>query len=398
MALILLIITLLVQVGVFMAGTGNAFVIQRDDLQLLFDVVIARGYMPVGPTVRDGAIVYDELCCVQDLPEGWTEEQDAGIYRLKCRNDKSLFGFNNGPHSWKQYLFPPRTKLWEGTKSEDGGFTVNEAEDTKKPFAFIAVRSCDLHAIEVQDKLFMSKYHPDPLYTGRRTKGLIIVVNCGQAAKTCFCTSMNTGPRAQGGYDLALTEILDGDDHYFVADPGSPNGLSLLADIPHTKASREHIVAADKCTARAQAQMGRKIDITDIKELLYRNYSNQRWDALEQRCLACGNCTMACPTCFCSKVEDVTDLTGNHAERWREWDSCFTMDFSYIHGGSVRPTTRSRYRQWLVHKLATWLEQFGTSGCVGCGRCITWCPVGIDLTEEVRLIRESEKGKEAPDG
>ena len=374
-----------------MTRTDKAFVIKRDDLQSLFDVVIASGYMPVGPTVREGAIVYDELRRVQDLPEGWTEDQDAGTYRLKRRDDNALFGFNNGPHSWKKYLFPPRSKLWEGKKTDDGGFTVKEAEDTEKPFAFIGVRACDLHAIEVQDKVFMSEQHPDPLYAGRRGKALVIVVNCGQAAKTCFCTSMNTGPCAEGGFDLALTEILDGDDHYFVAEPGSTDGSSLLAEIPHKAAGRDNIAAALERTKRAEEQMGRKVDISDIKELLYRNYDNDRWDALEKRCLACGNCTMACPTCFCSKVEDVTDLTGDHAERWREWDSCFTMDFSYIHGGSVRPTTRSRYRQWLVHKLATWLDQFGTSGCVGCGRCITWCPVGIDLTEEVGLIRAGEK-------
>jgi ferredoxin len=244
----------------------------------------------------------------------------------------------------------------------------------------------------------MNEQHPDPLYTGRRNKALIIVVNCGQAATTCFCTSMNTGPRADSGFDLALTEILDGDKHYFVAEPGSTAGFSLLAEIPHTEADNAHVAAAQDCTKRAEQQMGRKIDISDIKELLYRNYDNERWDELEKRCLACGNCTMACPTCFCSKVEDVTDLTGDHAERWREWDSCYTMDFSHIHGGSVRPTIRSRYRQWLVHKLATWLDQFGTTGCVGCGRCITWCPVGIDLTEEVRLIRDSENEKETTHG
>lgn len=381
-----------------MTTTGNPFVIKRDDLQALFDAVIARGYVPVGPTVREGVIAYDELRHVQDLPEGWTEDQDAGAYRLKRRDDRALFGFNNGPHSWKKYLFPPKAKLWEGNRTADGGFTVHEAEDTEKPFAFIGVRACDLHAIEVQDKVFMNERHPDPLYAGRRGKALVIVVNCGQAAKTCFCTSMNTGPRAEGGYDLALTEILDGDDHYFVAEPDSTDGAALLANIPHTVADIDDIAAAKKCTKRAEEQMGRKIDISDIKDLLYRNYDNKRWEALEKRCLACGNCTMACPTCFCSKVEDVTDLTGNHAERWREWDSCFTMDFSQLHGGSVRPTIRSRYRQWLVHKLATWLDQFGTSGCVGCGRCITWCPVGIDLTEEVRLIRESETGEEAGDG
>ena len=381
-----------------MTDSGKAFVIERPDLQSLFDALVARGYVPVGPKVREGAIVYDELRRVQDLPEGWTENQDAGTYRLERRGDSALFGFNNGPHSWKKYLFPPRSKLWDGRKTKDGGFTVTEAEDSEKPLAFIGVRSCDLRAIEVQDKVFMNERHPDPLYAGRRDKALIIVVNCGQAAKTCFCSSMDTGPRAQGGYDLALTEILGDNDHYFLAEPGSREGFSLLADVPHREAGDDHVAAAGECTKHAEEQMGRRIEISDLKDLLYRNYDNERWDALESRCLACGNCTMACPTCFCSKVEDVTDLTGDHAERWREWDSCFTMDFSYIHGGHVRPTTRSRYRQWLIHKLAAWLDQFGTSGCVGCGRCITWCPVGIDLTEEVRLIRESETEKETGNG
>ncbi len=373
-----------------MASTDKTVVIKRNDLQSLFDELVTRGHTLVGPTVREGVIIYDELRYVEDLPEGWTEDQEAGTYRLKRRTDKALFGFNNGPHSWKKYLFPPRAKLCAVEKTEAGGFTVREGEDAEKPFAFIGVRACDLHAIQVQDKVFMNEHHPDPLYTERRSKALVIAVNCGQAAKTCFCTSMNTGPRALGGYDLALTEILNGADHYFLAEIGSNDGLSLLAGIPHSQAENNNVAAAEKCTKHAEEQMGRKVDTSNIKELLYRNYDNKHWEALEERCLACGNCTMACPTCFCSKVEDVTDLTGDHAERWRTWDSCFTMDFSYIHGGSIRPTTHSRYRQWLVHKLATWQDQFGTSGCVGCGRCITWCPVGIDLTEEVRLIREND--------
>jgi Fe-S-cluster-containing hydrogenase component 2 len=136
--------------------------------------------------------------------------------------------------------------------------------------------------------------------------------------------------------------------------------------------------------------MGRSMDTTDIKELLYRNYDHPRWRNVASRCLTCANCTMVCPTCFCTTVEDVTDLTGNQAERWRKWDSCFTVDFSYIHGGSVRASPESRYRQWMTHKLATWIDQFGTSGCVGCGRCITWCPVAIDITEEVRAIRATD--------
>ena len=150
--------------------------------------------------------------------------------------------------------------------------------------------------------------------------------------------------------------------------------------------------------AKTAREMGRSLDTTDIKDLLYRNYEHPRWDNVAARCLTCANCTMVCPTCFCTTVEDVTDLKGEQAERWRKWDSCFTMDFSYIHGGSVRATGKARYRQWMTHKLATWIDQFGSSGCVGCGRCITWCPVAIDITEEVRAIRQSESAAVASQG
>jgi len=166
-------------------------------------------------------------------------------------------------------------------------------------------------------------------------------------------------------------------------------------EVPRGRAASKDLVAAQQAVDRAAGQMGRTMDTAGIKELLYRSYDHPRWDDVAKRCLTCANCTMVCPTCFCSTVEDTSDLKGEHAERWRKWDSCFTMDFSYIHGGSVRSTPRARYRQWMTHKLATWIDQFGTSGCVGCGRCITWCPVGIDITEEVRAIRESEQGPPA---
>jgi ferredoxin len=98
---------------------------------------------------------------------------------------------------------------------------------------------------------------------------------------------------------------------------------------------------------------------------------------------------MVCPTCFCTTPEDITDVTGEHAERWERWASCFELDFSYLHGGSVRQSGVGRYRHWITHKLSTWYDQFGHSGCVGCGRCIAWCPVGIDITEEAARLAGS---------
>jgi sulfhydrogenase subunit beta (sulfur reductase) len=359
------------------------------DLQDLLSVLSARGYQLAGPTVREGAIVYDQLASVQDLPVGWTDEQDGGTYRLRRRKDDAIFGFVVGPHSWKKFLLPPVMTSWRA-KRGDNGFKVIEEPEEAHRYAFIGVRSCELHAIAIQDRVFLQGPYTDTTYRARREDVFMVAVNCGQAGGTCFCVSMGTGPKATSGFDLALTEVLAGERHYFLLEVGSERGAEVLGEVQHREATAEEEREADSVVARAATQMGRTMDTADIKDLLYRNYEHPRWDDVAGRCLNCANCTMVCPTCFCTTIEDVTDLSGEEAQRVRKWDSCFTMDYSYIHGGSIRASPKSRYRQWMTHKLATWIDQFGTSGCVGCGRCITWCPVAIDITEEVRAIRTSE--------
>jgi len=361
-------------------------VLHRPDFQHLLNALASRGYRIVAPTVRDGAIVYEEIHAASDLPEGWTDRQDGGTYRLEKRTDAALFGYTVGPHSWKKFLFPPRTRLWQVDRQPQGFMLRPEPLDAA-PYAFLGVRSCELHAIAIQDKVFMDT---DPLYRAHRERAFLVAVNCGQAGGTCFCVSMNTGPRAESGFDLALTEILEDGRHAFTVEAGSERGRDVLQMLPTGEAGAVDLEASARCTERAVRQMGRAMDVKGVPELLARKPEHPRWDDVASRCLACANCTMACPTCFCSTVEDTTDLTGDHAERWRSWDSCFTLDFSHVHGGSVRTSTKARYRQWLTHKLSTWHDQFGTSGCVGCGRCITWCPVAIDLTQEVAAIRDSE--------
>jgi len=237
--------------------------------------------------------------------------------------------------------------------------------------------------------------HRDEDYASRRENALIIAVNCGQAGGTCFCVSMKTGPEVTSGYDLVLTEILDDGPHRFLAAAGSKIGVDLLDEMSAKEAAEADHEAARAAVAKAGKQMGRTMDTTGIKELLQGNLEHPRWDEVASRCLSCANCTLVCPTCFCTTVDDVTDLGGDHAERWRRWDSCFTLDFSCLHGGSVRSSPKSRYRQWMTHKLAHWIDQFGSSGCVGCGRCITWCPVGIDITEEVAAIRADDATQES---
>jgi sulfhydrogenase subunit beta (sulfur reductase) len=364
-----------------------------DGLQALLRAIRRRGYRVLGPTVRDGAIVYDEINSIDELPRGWADEQVGGRYRLIRRTDEALFGYAVGPQSWKRFLHPPNLRLWRTDRDQSGMRVVPEPPSSER-FAFIGVRACELHAIAIQDRVFLGGEYRDPHYQARREGTFIVAVNCSVAGGTCFCVSMNTGPRATAGFDLALTELIEESRHTFLVEVGSGEGRAVLDEVPHRAATQDEIEAAKAIIDRTAASMGREMRSDDARELLLSNLDHPRWDDVASRCLSCANCTMVCPTCFCTTVEDTSDLAGDHAERWRRWDSCFTMDFSYIHGGSVRTSARSRYRQWMTHKLATWIDQFGTSGCVGCGRCITWCPVGIDITEEVRAIRASPAAKE----
>jgi ferredoxin len=346
----------------------------------------------IGPTVRDRAILYEEISSTADLPEGLTDEQEGGSYRLAERDDSALFAYNVGPNSWKSHLFPSKLTLWRGRKGADGEISFEEEAQEVPRYAFIGVRSCDLAAIGVQDKVFIGNGYTDHDYEARRRDAFIVAVNCSKAGNTCFCVSMDTGPKAESGYDLALTELLDG-EHRFLVEVGSERGQEVLSELAAMDAAGNDTAAAAAVSEECASQMGRELDTDGIKELLYRNMEHPRWDEVSERCLTCGNCTLVCPTCFCHTVEDMSDLAGEEAERVRRWDSCFTLDHSYIHGGSVRNSPPSRYRQWMTHKLATWIDQFGTSGCVGCGRCITWCPVAIDITEEAAAIRATDLGK-----
>jgi ferredoxin len=371
------------------ATDGVVRVVQRPDIGKLWTWLAAEGYTVVGPTVREGAIVYDELRGVDDLPIGWTDEQDGGRYRLKRRDDEALFGYAVGPHSWKKYLFPPRRRLWRAERR--GAEVVFRSEPIEpRRYAFLGVRSCELHAIAIQDRVFLGEQFPDPYYAAHRESIFTIAVNCHTAGGTCFCVSMNTGPRCTAGYDVVLTELIGGGRHELVLESGTERGTRLVQSLPGRETTQADEAAIDYVIRNTAAHMGRTHNNTGIVELLTRNYEHPRWADVTNRCLTCGNCTQACPTCFCSTVEDATDVSGDHAERARRWDSCFSVEHSYLHGGAVRQAPLPRYRQWMTHKLATWYEQFGTSGCVGCGRCITWCPVGIDITEEVKAIRGSD--------
>jgi ferredoxin len=360
-------------------------VIDADVIGALLDALHDRGYTVIGPTVRDGAIVLAELSCADELPYGWGVSTDAGRYRLRERGDRAAFAHSAGPQSWKTVLYPPRARMWSADRLADGTVAIAD-EPARQRYALLGVRPCDLRALSVLDRVLAGGQHTDPVYGARREGVFVVAVDCTEPSETCFCVSMGGGPRADGGFDLALTEVVDEGAHRFVARAGSAEGTDVLAQLRVDKADEQTVWAANEAVADAATRMGRAMPEVDLHDLMAASRNSPHWTDVAQRCLTCGNCTLVCPTCFCTSTEEITDLTGQHAERWRVWDSCFALDFTYMHGGEIRTSGASRYRQWISHKLGNWHEQFGTSGCVGCGRCVAWCPAGIDITAEARAL------------
>lgn len=367
-------------------GAGDPQFLARDKFSGLFVELERRGYTIVGPTVRQGAVVYDRLASVDDLPRGWTDRQEAGVYRLERRGDERWFGYVVGPQSWKQFLFPPSVAVASAARSAEGwNFSTPDPADAPA-FAFLGMRACELAAVDVQDRVFLQQGYADPTYRARRERAFFIAVDCTQAAPTCFCASMRTGPRCTAGFDLDLTEL----DAGFLVEIGSPRGAEVAQALDLRPATASELQTAERERRRAVDEQTRSLPADEVRDLLLNNLHHPHWNAVAERCLSCANCTMVCPTCFCSSVQEVSDLDATQIERRRTWDSCFNFDFSYMNGGVVRNSVRARYRQWLTHKLATWHDQFDVSGCVGCGRCITWCPVGIDLTAEVAALQGAQ--------
>jgi ferredoxin len=359
-----------------------------EGLVRLVERLLAQGRRVIAPVSRDGAVIYDEIRTARDIARGVEVEIGPGHYRME-RHGEAWFDHVIGPTPWKRFLHPPRETL-NTTRRSGRDLVIEAARMPEERLAFLGVRPCDLAAIGVLDRVMIGGEHPDPRYAARRRNTLIVAVNCRVAARTCFCASMGTGPRADAGYDIALSELGTGEGTRFLVETGSAAGQAVVAGLALSDAAPEDIGEAEANAQAAAKAQTRAIETDGLAADIRAVPDHPRWDDVASRCLNCTNCTMVCPTCFCSTTVEVSDLKGERSERQQRWDSCFNIGFSYLHGGAVRQTGKARYRQWLTHKLSTWTDQFGELGCTGCGRCIAWCPVGIDITEEAARLRETE--------
>ena len=364
----------------------SVYRLDSGELNRLLEALRSAGWDVVGPKARDGTIIFDTVNSAEEFPVGLTDVHSQGAYRLEAHGGPTYFGYNTGPVSLKRFLFPPSSLLFR-SRRQHGRFVVEGLPEEPKPVAVVGARACDLAAMAIQDRVFLGDSHRDEAYAKRRDKLFIVAVNCASAGHNCFCTSMETGPEVKEHFDILLTEVAGPDHHYFLMHGAAGRGAALASSLAAPVATDGELAAGRAVVENAKATVTKRMDTRGVKQLLYHCAESAHWDDVAKRCLACTNCTMVCPTCFCSTVVDSTDLAGATAERTRVWDSCFTTEYSSMHGGAVRESTAARYRQWITHKLAGWQDQFGMSGCVGCGRCITWCPVGIDITEEVTGLR-----------
>ncbi len=371
-----------------MDKAAGAFTFEASRLRNLFLTLQNKGFRIAGPKLQNSAIAFGYLERFEDLPCGYQDAQGPGHYRLEKVPSGAFFHYAVGPQSLKGILHPARRKLWEASRSVHESLNFQEAPIPVEAIALFGLRACDVHALKVLDKVFLDAGYTDEHYAALRNRLLIVAVNCAEPSDLCFCESMGTAS-IPAHVDVQLTEVYRDTQHYFVARAGSEQGKDILETMRLQAADSLQKAEADATVANGRAKLKKTLNTENLPAILKTNPLHPRWDEIADRCLSCGNCTMVCPTCFCTRTEDITDLEGEHSERWLQWDSCFTADFSYIHGGQVRQSTKSRYRQWLTHKLSTWHDQFGSSGCVGCGRCVAWCPVGIDLTEEASAIRST---------
>jgi len=362
----------------------GALFLPRDSLQRLFDSLTASGYEVMGPKVRDEVIRYSPVSTISELPWGIADEQSPGHYRLTEGPKNRAFSWTTPPQAAKAICFPPEEPLWTVHRNDSGKVSFAAVEPRNQPQAFIGLRACDLAALDLHDRHFGAR--GDPWYRARRAQILVVAVNCARSADTCFCASTGDGPAATSGYDLLLDELDDG----YLVRTGSENGKAVLAQCELSPTDAAMTKMAARQTAEAAARQRRSLPAGDLVTILEARRQAESWEGIAHRCLACGNCTAVCPSCFCHRHTETPTLDARESLHGREWDSCFSDGHSLMHGRPHRPGIAHRYRQWLSHKFGTWQAQYGRSGCTGCGRCITWCPVGIDVTEALATVAREE--------
>ena len=317
-------------------------VIEPEALEALVTGLAARGYRVLGPTVRDGAIVYDDLDSADELPIGWTDDQEPGSYRLERRDDDARFGYAVGPHSWKQFLFPPRVRLWQARRTRGRRLRGRgrAARRRRRSPSSASARATSTRSRSRTASSSAGAY-VDRDYAARREDAFVVAVNCFEPGGTCFCVSMGTGPDAR----RRVRPRAHRDPRRRA--PASRRGRQRRGRRAARRARRAgrrptaDLDAAERSRRRRRANGWAAAMDTDGPPRAPRRHPRAPALGRRRRRAASRAATArwSARPASARRVEDATDLTGERRRALaRVWDSCFSLDHSYIHGGSVRPS------------------------------------------------------------
>jgi len=281
----------------------------------------------------------------------------------------------------KKFFTPPRETILTFQKEKILGVEDMIPEERQ---IMLGVHACDIGSFTFLDRVFLG-FRSDPRYLRRRNNFLVFALTCKEVIDTCFCQSMGTGPVAPPGYDVLITDI----GARYLLETATNEGERLLKPLGLQEAGAEDFEAKRGCLESLKGQFKKSVDRARIIDLAFNSQEHPVWKKYSGICLACGQCAMVCPTCFCFDVKDKVDLSLESGERYREWDVCLLKEFAEVAlGGNFRSARDARLRQFMCHNLSYGVMQYNLTKCVGCGRCIKACPVHIDITEVARELKE----------
>jgi len=357
---------------------GNLFIGSSEDLRVVVEFLQRElgGAKLFGYRHHNGRIAFSEINNINEIFVALTDIQKPGYYRAS-----SGYRFRHSFSSPKVFLLPPEHLIL--TVSRDYDILESSSSFQELTAIFFGIKPCDRKAIDILDHIL---YGRSPVYTTRRNAVRAIVVEeCLEPGETCFCSTVNAGPTISSGFDIAYARLY-GD--LLVFRYGSSLGEKILGKVGLQRAQESHVKMYLEMVNRAISMMrGRIPNISEIQKALMEKVSAKPfWEEISSKCVGCGNCNYVCPTCFCTEIEDRVE--NGFSTRVGVWLGCLTYTYGLVAGGHFRQELYTRYRHFILHKFLFYPKQVGDIGCVGCGRCITWCPLGIDLRETLSRIAE----------
>lgn len=281
-------------------------------------------------------------------------------------------------------LFLPQSERLFSIERDGEKVTLDSRGPLKKKRIILGAKSCEVKGLELLANVYGSAEHPDELFLDRKKNTIIIGLTCDKPADTCFCIALGVNPVEEKGMDIVLTKI----NGEFVIKSFTRQGEDLLKEYGNLleDASKEELDKKKKLEEVIPGKQNVSLDLSGIKSKLDNGFDHPVWEEENLRCIACGACAYLCPVCQCFDIHDETGKGGALA-RYRTWDTCMSPDFTQMAGGhNPRAKKRNRFRQRFMHKFKYYPDLFNTPGCTGCGRCIQFCPVNIDIVELLKKL------------